>query len=177
MYHISARLKFIILIDYGLMKVSGWKQPVHVYWQPAFGFTLISWLVTLAADLHVSINLHASKEIQFIPHLIVYIISVSVSYSYASFPIFDMLFMSLGIPIKVLLGETPGCELNNQLPSKAGLRTVLEVLKIQMNFWPTLASTLKKLESEWGSYLVANHSEYPFVCIFFPTCSLSFTLC
>lgn len=80
----------------------------------------------------------------------------------ASFSIVDMLFMSLGISMKVLLGETPGCEWNNSLPSKAGLRTVLEVLKIQMNFWPTLASTLTKLESEWESYLVESRSKYPF---------------
>ena len=62
--------------------------------------------------------------------------------------------------IKVLLGETPGCELDNCLPSKSGLRTVLEVLKIQMNFWSTLASTLTKLESEWGSCLVENRKKH-----------------
>lgn len=96
---------------------------------------------------------------------------MSLLRNYASFPIFDMLFLLLGFSIKVLLGETPECELDNCLPSKSGLRTVLEVLKIQMNFWPTLASTLTKLESEWGSCLVENRSECPFVStIFFPSC-------
>lgn len=52
--------------------------------------------------------------------------------------------------IKVLLGERSGCKVDNILPSRAGLRTVLEVLKIQMNFWPTLESILLTLQSQWG---------------------------
>ncbi|KAJ0048262.1 hypothetical protein Pint_16417 [Pistacia integerrima] len=54
--------------------------------------------------------------------------------------------------IKVLLGENPGCELHHCAPSKAGLQTVLEVLKIQMNFWPTLAPHFTKLQSQWEIY-------------------------
>uniref|UniRef100_A0A5B7BQT2 histone deacetylase n=1 Tax=Davidia involucrata TaxID=16924 RepID=A0A5B7BQT2_DAVIN len=54
--------------------------------------------------------------------------------------------------IKVLLGESPGCEVDSIIPSKTGLQTVLEVLKIQMNFWPTLEASLLKLQSQWGSY-------------------------
>ncbi|KAK9278717.1 hypothetical protein L1049_028292 [Liquidambar formosana] len=52
--------------------------------------------------------------------------------------------------IKVLLGENPGCELENSIPSKAGLQAVMEVLKIQMKFWPTLGSCFTKLQSQWG---------------------------
>ncbi|XP_028208611.1 histone deacetylase 15 isoform X3 [Glycine soja] len=54
--------------------------------------------------------------------------------------------------IKVLLGESPGCELENSFPSKAGLQTVLEVLKIQMNFWPALGPIFVTLESQWRVY-------------------------
>ncbi|KAJ7956592.1 Histone deacetylase [Quillaja saponaria] len=54
--------------------------------------------------------------------------------------------------IKVLLGESPKCELDKNLPSKAGLKTVLDVLKIQMNFWPTLGSSFTNLRSQWGIY-------------------------
>ncbi|KAK7265018.1 hypothetical protein RJT34_32634 [Clitoria ternatea] len=51
--------------------------------------------------------------------------------------------------IKVLLGESPGCELENSIPSKAGLQTVMEVLKIQMNFWPSLGPIFLHLQSRW----------------------------
>ncbi|KAL5544718.1 hypothetical protein UlMin_008502 [Ulmus minor] len=54
--------------------------------------------------------------------------------------------------VKVLLGESSECQQQNDLPSKSGLQTVLEVLKIQMNFWPTLASTFTNLETQWGIY-------------------------
>ncbi|XP_040996506.1 histone deacetylase 15 isoform X2 [Juglans microcarpa x Juglans regia] len=54
--------------------------------------------------------------------------------------------------IKVLLGESPGCNPENFLPSKAGVQTVLEVLKIQMNFWPALGSIYSDLQSQWGMY-------------------------
>lgn len=54
--------------------------------------------------------------------------------------------------IKVLLGEGPGYELGNIAPSRAGLQTVLEVMKIQMNFWPSLGSSYAKLQSQWGAY-------------------------
>lgn len=58
--------------------------------------------------------------------------------------------------IKVLLGENPGCELGETAPSKSGLVTVLEVLKIQMNFWPSLASRFTKLRSQWEIYAAEN---------------------
>ncbi|XP_022736489.1 histone deacetylase 15 isoform X4 [Durio zibethinus] len=58
--------------------------------------------------------------------------------------------------IKVLLGESYGCEPENIVPSKAGLHTVLEVLKIQMKYWPTLSSSLEKLQSQWGMYSMEN---------------------
>ncbi|XP_057459925.1 histone deacetylase 15 isoform X2 [Actinidia eriantha] len=54
--------------------------------------------------------------------------------------------------IKVLLGESPECEVEKAVPSKSGLLTVLEVLKIQMKFWPTLESIFSKLESRWGTF-------------------------
>ncbi|KAL2338300.1 hypothetical protein Fmac_012746 [Flemingia macrophylla] len=54
--------------------------------------------------------------------------------------------------IKVLLGESPQCELENSFPSKSGLQTVLEVLKIQMNFWPSLGPIYVNLESQWRMY-------------------------
>ncbi|CAL0325736.1 unnamed protein product [Lupinus luteus] len=45
---------------------------------------------------------------------------------------------------KVLLGENPGYELEYSSPSKSGLQTILEVLKIQKNFWdPSLLSLWK----------------------------------
>ncbi|XP_039031546.1 histone deacetylase 15-like [Hibiscus syriacus] len=58
--------------------------------------------------------------------------------------------------IKVLLGESRECEPDNVVPSRAGLRTVLEVLKIQMNYWPNLSSSFEKLQSQWGMYSVEN---------------------
>ncbi|XP_059303354.1 histone deacetylase 15 isoform X3 [Lycium ferocissimum] len=54
--------------------------------------------------------------------------------------------------IKVLLGESPVIDIDNNVPTKAGLRSVLDVLKIQMNFWPTLETNFTKLHSKWGSY-------------------------
>ncbi|XP_054821855.1 histone deacetylase 15 isoform X2 [Prosopis cineraria] len=54
--------------------------------------------------------------------------------------------------IKVLLGENPEFELENNFPSKSGLQTVLEVLKIQMNFWPSLEPIFGNLQSQWGMY-------------------------
>ncbi|KAK9066623.1 hypothetical protein SSX86_013946 [Deinandra increscens subsp. villosa] len=56
--------------------------------------------------------------------------------------------------IKVLLGETPESMLENVVPSKSGLRTVLDVLKIQNNFWPNLGPIFSDLQSRWGSYAI-----------------------
>ncbi|KAK1562315.1 hypothetical protein Q3G72_009946 [Acer saccharum] len=58
--------------------------------------------------------------------------------------------------IKVLLGENPGCKLDHCVPSKAGLQTVLEVLKIQTNFWSSLESNYAKLQSQWEVYISEN---------------------
>ncbi|PON62099.1 Histone deacetylase superfamily [Parasponia andersonii] len=63
--------------------------------------------------------------------------------------------------IKVLLGENQECELESILPSKSGLRTVMEVLTIQMKFWPTLRSAFSKLESQWGMKRRANEKAAP----------------
>ncbi|KAJ8752232.1 hypothetical protein K2173_003868 [Erythroxylum novogranatense] len=51
--------------------------------------------------------------------------------------------------IKALLGESLGSKLDNIVPTKAGIQTVMEVLKIQMNFWPSLGSSFEKLQSQW----------------------------
>ncbi|KAI3785618.1 hypothetical protein L1987_44742 [Smallanthus sonchifolius] len=56
--------------------------------------------------------------------------------------------------IKVLLGENPENMLENVVPSKSGLRTVLDVLKIQNNFWPNLGPIFSDLQSRWGSSAV-----------------------
>ncbi|KAK4352134.1 hypothetical protein RND71_027652 [Anisodus tanguticus] len=53
---------------------------------------------------------------------------------------------------QVLLGESHVIDMDNTVPSKSGLRSVLDVLKIQMNFWPTLETNFTKLHSKWGSY-------------------------
>ncbi|XP_027168937.1 histone deacetylase 15 [Coffea eugenioides] len=54
--------------------------------------------------------------------------------------------------IKVLLGESPACNLDDIVPSKSGLRTIFEVLKIQTKYWPALESTFSKLQLRWGIY-------------------------
>lgn len=69
------------------------------------------------------------------------------------------IFFNIILVIKVLLGENPGCELGETAPSKSGLVTVLEVLKIQMNFWPSLASRFTKLRLQWEIYAAENKSE------------------
>ncbi|GFS40748.1 hypothetical protein Acr_00g0070290 [Actinidia rufa] len=69
----------------------------------------------------------------------------------------------LAIPAtkEVLLGESPECEVENAVPSKSGLLTVLEVLKIQMKFWPTLESIFSKLESRWGTFTFPDRTMQP----------------
>ncbi|XP_022925300.1 histone deacetylase 15 isoform X1 [Cucurbita moschata] len=54
--------------------------------------------------------------------------------------------------IKVLLGESPGCDLDDPLPSRAGMKTVLDVLAIQKNFWPVLESSFSQLQSQYEIY-------------------------
>ncbi|CAN7117700.1 unnamed protein product [Brassica rapa subsp. narinosa] len=53
--------------------------------------------------------------------------------------------------IKVLLGENAENDLPiaTAPPSRACLRTVLDVMNIQMKFWPSLAASYSKLLSEW----------------------------
>ncbi|XP_031105041.1 histone deacetylase 15 isoform X2 [Ipomoea triloba] len=58
--------------------------------------------------------------------------------------------------IKVLLGESPEANPDCTVPSKSGLRSVMEVMKIQMNFWPTLESNFNKILSRWGLYAFQN---------------------
>ncbi|KAF6143791.1 hypothetical protein GIB67_016712 [Kingdonia uniflora] len=66
--------------------------------------------------------------------------------------------------IKVLLGEYPANEAKGIYPSKAGLETVLEVLKIQMRFWPNLEDILTRLQSEWAFVSLGNLSLYFIIC-------------
>lgn len=68
--------------------------------------------------------------------------------------------------LKVLLGEMPETMLENVVPSKSGLRTVLDVLKIQSRFWPNLEPIYSDLQSRWGSYAIQEISE--FIVIFCP---------
>ncbi|CAK9145981.1 unnamed protein product, partial [Ilex paraguariensis] len=66
---------------------------------------------------------------------------------------------SLDSVLKVLLGERLECDVDKIIPSRAGLQTVLEVLKIQMNYWPTLESSFSKLLSKWGPYTFLNRKK------------------
>ncbi|XP_047327812.1 histone deacetylase 15 isoform X2 [Impatiens glandulifera] len=51
--------------------------------------------------------------------------------------------------IKVLLGESAKCEMKDIKPSKSGLLTVMEVLAIQSNFWPSLKWNYSMLQLQW----------------------------
>ncbi|XP_015944226.1 histone deacetylase 15 [Arachis duranensis] len=51
--------------------------------------------------------------------------------------------------IKVLLGDNPECEPENSVPSAAGLQTVMNVLKIQKNYWPSLGPIFTDVQSQW----------------------------
>ncbi|KAL9243347.1 hypothetical protein vseg_017245 [Gypsophila vaccaria] len=59
--------------------------------------------------------------------------------------------------IKVLLGETPEDQFDNVSPSAAGIQTLLDVMKIQTNFWPCLNSNFTKLQTCWESYLLGKN--------------------
>ncbi|GAB2286669.1 Histone deacetylase 15, partial [Dionaea muscipula] len=56
--------------------------------------------------------------------------------------------------IKVLLGESTECPIECVGPSRAGMRTVVEVLKIQSKYWQSLTPNLTKLQSIWEAYLL-----------------------
>lgn len=80
-----------------------------------------------------------------------------INYNCSLSLIVDIAFMS-----KVLLGERHGCKVDNVVPTRAGLRTVLNVLKIQMNFWPTLEPVFLNILSKWGVH-VQERSEYNYL--------------
>ncbi|CAJ2634891.1 unnamed protein product [Trifolium pratense] len=61
--------------------------------------------------------------------------------------------------IKVLLGDSHVCELENSFPSKSGLQTVFEVLDIQNNFWPSLKPIFMNVMSLWKMYCLAKKSK------------------
>ena len=48
--------------------------------------------------------------------------------------------------VKVLLGEVPEWEQEDAVPTRAGLQTVLDVLKIQMNYWPSVRLLFEQLQ-------------------------------
>ncbi|GAB4860959.1 hypothetical protein Ancab_036119 [Ancistrocladus abbreviatus] len=56
--------------------------------------------------------------------------------------------------IKVLLGEKPEYPGESVAPTRAGMQTVLDVLKIQTKYWPSLCPNMTKLRSVWESYLL-----------------------
>ncbi|XP_020529285.1 histone deacetylase 15 isoform X2 [Amborella trichopoda] len=62
--------------------------------------------------------------------------------------------------IKVLLGEHPGCEMDSVVPSKAGLKTILEVMEIQLKFWPTLEASYMRLRSQWEVSCLQNKGHF-----------------
>lgn len=58
--------------------------------------------------------------------------------------------------IKVLLGESPENQFSKVAPTAACVQAVLDVFRIQTNFWPSLSSNFTKLQSCWESYLAGN---------------------
>lgn len=85
---------------------------------------------------------------------------------YQSLFIFYIYGFLSSVPLEqVLLGESPGCELENSFPTKSGLQTVLEVLQIQMNFWPSLGPIFMNLQSQWRMRLLVKKSEDCFLFV------------
>ena len=66
---------------------------------------------------------------------------------------------------KVLLGESPGCDLDDPLPSRAGMKTVLDVLAIQKNFWPVLESSFSQLQSQYEIYTTQRSKDFLFLLL------------
>ncbi|CAN8269095.1 unnamed protein product [Cochlearia groenlandica] len=59
--------------------------------------------------------------------------------------------------IKVLLGENTENESPiATTPTRAGLETILDVLNVQIQYWPSLTTAYYKLLAEWQSRLVEN---------------------
>ncbi|XP_031404324.1 histone deacetylase 15 isoform X2 [Punica granatum] len=56
--------------------------------------------------------------------------------------------------IKVLLGEHTETEFVKRGPSRSGLQTVLKVLQIQKNFWPTLGPSFEELDLQWRIFSI-----------------------
>ncbi|KAG6530599.1 histone deacetylase 15-like isoform X2 [Zingiber officinale] len=52
--------------------------------------------------------------------------------------------------VKVLLGENPSNQIDN-IPSKAGLQTILQVMQIQIKYWPILKPNFMMLQSQWST--------------------------
>ncbi|XP_010905063.1 histone deacetylase 15 isoform X3 [Elaeis guineensis] len=61
--------------------------------------------------------------------------------------------------VKVLLGEDPGYDMSNVVPSKRSLYTILQVLKIQLKYWPSLKPSYTALQSQWGLVSPNNNEE------------------
>ncbi|XP_042430364.1 histone deacetylase 15-like isoform X3 [Zingiber officinale] len=58
--------------------------------------------------------------------------------------------------VKVLLGENPSPRLNDNVPSKAGLQTILQVMEVQMKYWPILKPDFMMLQSQWNMVAAAS---------------------
>lgn len=63
----------------------------------------------------------------------------------------NSLTLTVHLFVKVLLGEHPLVKMDNILPSRSGLQTLLEVLDIQLKFWPNLEPSYAKVHSLWKS--------------------------
>ncbi|XP_042430365.1 histone deacetylase 15-like isoform X4 [Zingiber officinale] len=59
--------------------------------------------------------------------------------------------------VKVLLGENPSPRLNDNVPSKAGLQTILQVMEVQMKYWPILKPDFMMLQSQWNMVAAASN--------------------
>lgn len=67
--------------------------------------------------------------------------------------------------LKVLLGESRDNKLENVLPSNSGLETVLDVLRIQKNYWSNLGPVFAKFQSRLEKYTLQNKSEDHFLIL------------
>ncbi|XP_042430360.1 histone deacetylase 15-like isoform X1 [Zingiber officinale] len=61
--------------------------------------------------------------------------------------------------VKVLLGENPSPRLNDNVPSKAGLQTILQVMEVQMKYWPILKPDFMMLQSQWNMVAAASRDQ------------------
>ncbi|KAF9593135.1 hypothetical protein IFM89_020345 [Coptis chinensis] len=119
------------------------------------GFARMTHLLSALSDGKLLVILEGGWEYFHIPFISQVQPSVNIIFGYSS----DKGITRNGHSLIVLLGETPECEPDVVLPTKAGLRTVMEVLQIQMKYWPKLEAHLTRLQSQWPSVSFESHSE------------------